>query len=73
MCGRFVRGGDSRDYRDVLEVANIPPMSPSYNVAPTQAVLAAFLQDGERKAAAFRWGLLPVWPRPRSSTCGTTT
>lgn len=63
MCGRFVRGGDSSDYREALGVAVVPPAPRSYNVAPPQPVLAARVLDGRRDATFFRWGLVPFWSR----------
>jgi putative SOS response-associated peptidase YedK len=63
MCGRFVRGGDSTDYAEVMGVAVVPPAPVSYNVAPTQPVLAARVQDGRRAATFFCWGLVPFWSK----------
>jgi putative SOS response-associated peptidase YedK len=63
MCGRFVRGGDSSDYAEALGVTDVPPLEASWNIAPTQTVLTATLQDGQRQAALQRFGMVPFWSR----------
>ena len=35
---------------------------PSYNIAPTQLVLAV-TNDGQRRAELMRWGLVPFWAK----------
>ena len=45
MCGRFVRAKASETYGDLFGVRNVPDFTASYNVAPTQPVLAARIQD----------------------------
>jgi putative SOS response-associated peptidase YedK len=45
-------------------VGNIPPAVPRYNIAPTQPVLAAYLDDdGQRGLTFFQWGLIPSWSK----------
>ncbi len=61
MCGRFVRGGDSTDYKEAFGV-DFPVTPPSYNVAPTQSVLAVRLDRSEQPhGVSLRWGLVPSW------------
>jgi putative SOS response-associated peptidase YedK len=62
MCGRFVRHTKPSVYATLFEVDSVPG-SPSYNVAPTQAVAAARVQDGHRECAMLRWGLVPSWSK----------
>ena len=69
MCGRFVVASPPlllAEHFDVDEVRldgeGDPAPSPSYNVAPTDRVLAvACGRDGRRLLGAFRWGLVPSW------------
>jgi putative SOS response-associated peptidase YedK len=64
MCGRFTLTATPEALNklfpslfDGLEVA------PSYNVAPTQNVLAVRLHPGtkEPEAVQLRWGMVPNW------------
>ncbi|NCU17239.1 SOS response-associated peptidase family protein [Pallidibacillus pasinlerensis] len=34
---------------------------PSYNIAPSQQVLAAVHSDSGRRAGFLKWGLVPFW------------
>jgi putative SOS response-associated peptidase YedK len=67
MCGRFAR----RSTREVLadwfgvELEDIPPFAPSYNVAPqsVQPVVREGRDTGQREFALLRWGLVPFWAK----------
>ena len=66
MCGRFVAASPPlllADHFGVDEVRvsgdDVPP--PSWNVAPTERVLAVAEHGGRRLLGAFRWGLVPAW------------
>ena len=67
MCGRFVAASPLPllvDHFDVDEVRVDPDddaAAPSWNVAPTERVLAVAEHDGRRLLGAFRWGLVPAW------------
>ncbi|NND83895.1 MAG: SOS response-associated peptidase [Acidimicrobiia bacterium] len=67
MCGRFVLAGGVDDYAIFLHAARIvgDPVEPSWNVAPTDPVLAAAEHHGERLLGTFRWGLVPHWSKAR--------
>lgn len=67
MCGRFVLAGSVDDYAVFLHAARIvgDPVEPSWNVAPTDPVLAAAEHRGERLLGTFRWGLVPQWAKAR--------
>lgn len=72
MCGRFVQFSPSRVYADMFGILEaIPELPPRYNVAPSQAVLAARVGDrSRRELVPLRWGLVPGWskgPDPRYS------
>lgn len=67
MCGRFVQSQAAEKYAEFLGVheIKIDPLSPSYNVAPTDQVYAVAEHEGHRLLGAFRWGLLPFWAKDR--------
>jgi putative SOS response-associated peptidase YedK len=67
MCGRYVRYTSPDRFAELFGcdygAADIDS-APSYNVAPSQRVLAARAKpDGGRELAALKWGLLPAWSR----------
>lgn len=69
MCGRFALISSTEEVADALGVdpaviADIPPAVPRFNIAPTQPVLAAYLDDaGQRRLTFFQWGLVPSWSK----------
>ena len=67
MCGRFV------GYRSLDELKKIFPIdqfaaevTASYNVAPSQEILAIFKHRGENWLNKFHWGLVPFWAKDPS-------
>lgn len=68
MCGRFTL---YMDYEDLFERYNIEHtlnfvFHKSYNVAPTNEVVA-IISDGEKnRAGLLRWGLIPSWAKDPS-------
>lgn len=67
MCGRFVRARASETYGDLFGVRNVPDFMASYNVAPTQAVLAARIEDDAKTCVVLRWGLIPSWAKDKKA------
>ncbi|MCP3975184.1 MAG: SOS response-associated peptidase [bacterium] len=67
MCGRFVQSQAAEKYAEFLGVheIKIDPLTPSYNVAPTDQVYAVAEHEGDRLLGSFRWGLLPFWAKDR--------
>lgn len=66
VCGRF---GLFHDGREVADLVGAPPVpvTPRYNVAPTQeALIARDAGDGVHLEEA-RWGLLPHWVKDPAS------
>lgn len=63
MCGRFVRHSSLRLIEQTFNVdaAGIR-LEPSYNIAPTQKVLAV-VGNGEHHLAELHWGLVPSWAK----------
>ena len=70
MCGRFCT---IFSYDELLAYFNLATgkIEPRYNVAPSQEITAVRMEEGTRKLAALRWGLVPSWskePVPGFST-----
>lgn len=66
MCGRFTLKTSAQDVAQAVELAEAPPaFEPRYNIAPSLDVLA--VAGGPlRRAAWFRWGLVPRWAQDTS-------
>ena len=64
MCGRFTRYTDIEQIEKLFDVHDGSiVLAPSYNVAPTQPVLAVVQSEGEKRLVVMRWGLVPVWAK----------
>ena len=60
MCGRYtLTVTDFSKHYGVTQ--GELEFSPSYNVAPTQAVPVVLEREGERLLTPAKWGLLPSW------------
>ena len=65
MCGRFTLFEADKILSKEFGVSGFPPLSPRYNIAPSQpvaAVRAAPAGTG-REFALLRWGLIPSWSK----------
>src|ERR1700733_10397098 len=67
MCGRFVRAKSSETYGDFFGVPDVPKLFASFNVAPTQQILAIRVQEGAKACVAIRWGLIPSWAKGKKA------
>jgi putative SOS response-associated peptidase YedK len=67
MCGRFVgfRPLEELKKHFPIDVANVK-VSPNYNVAPTQEILAITQRDGKNHLEKLHWGLVPFWAKDTS-------
>jgi putative SOS response-associated peptidase YedK len=64
MCGRFSLTGSPESLAFQFGLAQVPPLTPRYNIAPSQPVLAIKEDNaGSRETAHFRWGLVPSWSK----------
>ena len=65
MCGRFTLFEADKVISREFGVSGIPPLSPRYNIAPSQPVAAVrATPTGEGRELAFlRWGLIPSWSK----------
>ena len=63
MCGRYTLLASPEAIRDQFGLAEVPELSPRYNIAPTQPVAAVRLVAGQerRELVLLRWGLIPPW------------
>lgn len=68
MCGRFVRKKSCSEIAAAFEIDTIKTeLGPSYNIAPTQDVLAVVANPrGTRGLVALKWGLIPEWAKDPS-------
>jgi putative SOS response-associated peptidase YedK len=69
MCGRFTLTATIEEIMDRFEVQSFLEQeyySPSYNIAPSQSVLAV-INDGKSNRMGFlKWGLIPTWTKDMS-------
>jgi putative SOS response-associated peptidase YedK len=65
MCGRFTLTTPAERLADQFELSGeLPELTPSYNIAPTQKIAAvAANSDGERRLGRLQWGLVPRWSK----------
>jgi putative SOS response-associated peptidase YedK len=69
VCGRYANSRHDGDLLRDFAVASVvdPPLSPSWNVAPTQnarVVLERLVNDEpDRQLRTLRWGLVPSWAK----------
>lgn len=62
MCGRFTLTAEKEYLIDAFHLEFFPEeYEPSYNIAPSQQVLAAVHSDSGRRAGFLKWGLVPFW------------
>jgi putative SOS response-associated peptidase YedK len=67
MCGRYAITSAPETLRRLFGYEETPNFPARYNVAPTQPIPVVRLQDGKRRFALVRWGLLPAWVKdPRT-------
>lgn len=61
MCGRFTLHASTEEIAREFDLATMPALAPRYNIAPSQALLAIRLDEGQRRSVPLRWGLVPHW------------
>lgn len=58
MCGRFTRSRPIEEYAEYFQAAPTQASSPSYNVCPSDDILAVVAEsDQSRHLTWFRWGI----------------
>ncbi len=68
MCGRFVLYMDIEDIFDRYDIEHERNFvfKPSYNVAPSEQIVAIIHDGQNNRAGLLRWGLIPVWAKEAS-------
>jgi len=67
MCGRFVGYRRKEELLDLFPIDQCDAeVTASYNIAPTQEILAIVRQDGQNHLKHFHWGLVPFWAKDTS-------
>ncbi|MGB3097155.1 MAG: SOS response-associated peptidase [Candidatus Deferrimicrobiaceae bacterium] len=68
MCGRFTLFDSAASVAEGFGLAEVPSLSPRYNVAPSQEVAAVRIpaEGRAREFALLRWGLVPSWAKDPS-------
>jgi putative SOS response-associated peptidase YedK len=65
MCGRFTLTVSGETIADFFGLTEVPAVTPRFNIAPTQPVLAVRVPapSAPPQAALLRWGLVPSWAK----------
>lgn len=66
MCGRFTLYSAFDDIIDQFDIDQFFPKGeyqPSYNVAPSQNILAIINDGSNNRLGKLRWGLIPPWAK----------
>ena len=63
MCGRFALYSDPFALAKRFQAEALPALRPRYNVAPTQNIPIVRAEEGKRRFALARWGLIPHWAK----------
>lgn len=71
MCGRFALYTDPETLARCFLAKAPADMKPHYNIAPTQNIPIVRQEDGERRFALARWGLIPHWAKEMNTGYST--
>ena len=66
MCGRYTLTTTGEQLAEEFDLIDVPPVTPRYNVAPTQMVpvVRMYAEDAPaRRLDQLKWGLIPHWAR----------
>ncbi len=65
MCGRFTLTCNSEIIAETFGVADVPEISPRYNIAPS-TMIGTIVGEGsgaDRRFQSMKWGLIPSWAK----------
>ncbi len=64
MCGRYTLAAEVEPLQARFQFETpVPDYAPSYNIAPSQGVLAVIRDEDANRAGLLRWGLVPSWAK----------
>jgi putative SOS response-associated peptidase YedK len=63
MCGRLALTSDPFALAGHFGIDPLSDYSPSYNVAPSQAIAIVRQEAGQRRFTRAWWGLIPSWAK----------
>ncbi len=64
MCGRYTLAADAEQLQTRFQFDTpMDEYTPSYNIAPSQEVLAVIRDAEVNRAGLLRWGLVPSWAK----------
>ncbi len=67
MCGRFAQFSSLETLKKAFEIKTVTcDVTPIYNIAPTQEILAIIRHDTENRLERLHWGLVPFWAKDLS-------
>jgi putative SOS response-associated peptidase YedK len=62
MCGRYTLAAEIEQLQTRFQFDHsVSDYQPSYNIAPSQEVLAVIRDEEANRAGLLRWGLVPSW------------
>jgi len=61
MCGRYAITSAPEAVRTLFAYEDGPDFPSRYNISPTQPIPIVRLEEGRRRFALVRWGLVPPW------------
>lgn len=61
MCGRYNLRLTSAELQTFFDLFRVPEVTPRYNIAPLQSVIAIRAEPAGWAADFLRWGLVPRW------------
>lgn len=66
MCGRLTLFSERDEIAYFFNITNNFDSSISYNIAPSEQILAIIEHKKQRRAGSLRWGLIPPWAKDTS-------
>jgi len=70
MCGRFALK-NPRAIKAAFDLADMPELTPRYNIAPTQDIAIIRADASGRHLSLAHWGLIPAWAKDAKSGYST--
>ncbi len=65
MCGRFYLDVQAEELARYFDLPALPSLTPRYNIAPSQAVIAIRVGEQGREWVNLHWGLIPFWAKDK--------